>query len=551
MKTCLHLTFRFLLLCLNPKEVYSIDNLSAQTNDYLVQKIDSFQFDKNNPKVWRYINAYILKAKIRKDNETLFYAYKEGIYFSNDYHTKVKYADSTIVIAQKTRVNDLLIQSYLSKGMVHYQYKKFQPALQNYLLAEKKLNSKSSKYLYHKVIFNLALIKFHLKQLNEAYILFQRCSSYFEKNASDTNHQTYYLNTLYYITSILQSQQKFDLARQLSHDGIKLSKQMQDSHFIHYFSYLSAIDKYFEKDYKNTISILTKEIHYLEKQQDFNTLSKVYFYIGKSFEKLNDYEKLIEYFQKVDKIFNQNEFLDIEMRPVYESLINYSEKKSHYKDELYYINQLLKLDQLIHQNFEKLSPVILKEYDVKELLKLKKELEFKLYFYPILVFSVILISFIGLYYIYTHFFKNKSVHKNKLIDPQNMDIPTEVVLEILIKLDEFELNKLFLQPTLTLTQLAKTFKTNTAYLSRIINTQKGTNFSNYINQLRINYIMSLLENNENYHKHSIKDLSELGVFSSARHFSDAFFQVTSKRPNDFIKQLKHRIKLNELKNRNS
>jgi len=110
MKTYLQLIIGLILFSLSIENVFATDILSAQTNEYLVQKIDSFQYDKNNPQVWKYLNAYILKAKIRKDNETLFYGYKEGIFYSNDYSNKLKYADSTIVTAQKTQNNDFVIR---------------------------------------------------------------------------------------------------------------------------------------------------------------------------------------------------------------------------------------------------------------------------------------------------------------------------------------------------------------------------------------------------------------------------------------------------------
>ena len=551
MKTHLLLRIACLFFSLNLIEVYATDTFSAQTNEYLIQKIDSFQFNKNDPEVWKYLNAYILKSKVRKDYKSLFYGYKEGIYFSNDYEIKLKYADSAIVIAHKTKMNDLLVQSYLSKGIVYYQNKKFQPALQNYLLAERKLNTNTSDYLSYKVIFNLALIKYHLKQFPDADELFRKCSTYFEKNSSDTNHQAYFLNTLYYRASIQQAQQNLKESTQLNYQGFKLSEQMQNAYFIHYFSCSIAFDKYAEKEYQKTIQLLAKEINYLKEQQDFNTLSKAYFYIGKSFEKLNKQEKSIEYYEKIDQLFNQYEFLDIELRPAYEYLINYSIENKHYEKELYCINQLLKLDLLTQENFVQLSTTILKEYDVKELLKLKKQVELKIYLYPILVMISIVVSSIGLYFIYIRFVKNRKTQPEKNItDDVIIDIPNEIVLEILIQLDEFEANELFLQQTITLSKLAKSFKTNTAYLSKIINSQKKTNFSNYLNQLKVNYIINLLKRDEKYHKHTMRDLAELSGFSTTRHFSDAFFQSTTLRPNEFIKQLKHQLKWDELKDKN-
>lgn len=548
MKTSLQLLFGFLLLISNIENIYAIDPLSAQTDEFLVQKIDSFQTDKNNPEVWKYINAYIIKAKIRNDDPTLFYGYKEAIYYSHDYSNKLKYADSAIVIAQQTKNNDYIVQSFLSKGLVYYQFKKFQPALKNYLLAEKKLNKKSSNYLTHKVLFNVALIKFQLKQFSEAELLFQKCNIYFENNSSDVNHQAYYLNSLYYSVQILQAQHKYTDANQLHHIGLKLSQDSQNDYFIHYFTYLKGVQFYLEKDYQQSIATLTNELNYLKDQQDANTLSLAYFYIGKSYEAINEVQKSIIYFEKIDQLFNEYDFLDSDVRSAYETLIDYSANNRDYQDQLYYINQLLKLDHSTQQNIVKLSPILQKEYDEKELLKLKKNVEFKIIFYPILIGFVIILCSIGIFYNYNRFFKKPTIHKKNGKELSIIEIPIEVVNDILNQLNDFEMNQLFLQQTLTLAQLAKSFKTNSAYLSKIINSQKGTNFSNYINQLRINYLLSLLTNSDKFHEHSIRDLAELGGFSSSRQFSNAFFQATNSRPLDYIKQMKDKVNADKLKN---
>ena len=230
--------------------------------------------------------------------------------------------------------------------------------------------------------------------------------------------------------------------------------------------------------------------------------------------------------------------MDSEVRSTYKGLIKYSAKNNDFQNQLYYINQLLKLDSLTQRNVVKLSPIIQKEYDEKELLKLKKNVEFKLRFYPFLIGLVILLSSISMFVIYKRFYKSSLPTRKKTISLPITDIPPEILLDISKQLDEFEVNQQFLQPTLTLSQLAKSFKTNSAYLSKIINLEKGTNFSNYINHLKVNYILNLLTNSKKFHQHSISDLAELGGFTSARHFSDAFFQITSLRPNEYIRQLK-------------
>ncbi len=71
------------VFCLNAV-IYGqeMDSLSEKSNRYLVAKLDSFQFDRSNPLVWAYLNAYINNAKKINDFETLYYGYRDAIYFS-------------------------------------------------------------------------------------------------------------------------------------------------------------------------------------------------------------------------------------------------------------------------------------------------------------------------------------------------------------------------------------------------------------------------------------------------------------------------------------
>ncbi|MGU9939706.1 hypothetical protein ACNFNZ_14170 [Empedobacter brevis] len=65
--------------------------------------------------------------------------------------------------------------------------------------------------------------------------------------------------------------------------------------------------------------------------------------------------------------------MDSEVRPAYKGLIDNSANKNDFQNQLYYINQLLRLDSLTQRNIVKITPIIQKEYDEKELLKLKKK----------------------------------------------------------------------------------------------------------------------------------------------------------------------------------
>jgi len=76
------------------------------------------------------------------------------------------------------------------------------------------------------------------------------------------------------------------------------------------------------------------------------------------------------------------------------------------------------------------------------------------------------------------------------------------------KLSEFEQSNSFLKPNLTLTSVASELNTNTKYLSVFISQYKDPHFNDYINRLRINYIIQKLHSNPAYREYKISYLAE-------------------------------------------
>lgn len=96
---------------------------------------------------------------------------------------------------------------------------------------------------------------------------------------------------------------------------------------------------------------------------------------------------------------------------------------------------------------------------------------------------------------------------------------------------------MFLKKGLTLQKLSDQFKTNSTYLSKVINQYTGKNFSTYLNDLRIEYAIQLLKTEKITQKYTIKALGEMTGFTTSKHFSDAFQVYTGLRPSYFIDEL--------------
>ncbi|PZU87817.1 MAG: hypothetical protein DI529_06520 [Chryseobacterium sp.] len=119
-------------------------------------------------------------------------------------------------------------------------------------------------------------------------------------------------------------------------------------------------------------------------------------------------------------------------------------------------------------------------------------------------------------------------------------IPEKTENLILSKLEIFEQSKDVTDPNLSLAVLAKRLDTNSKYLSEIINKHKEKNFSNYLNELRVKYIVDKLENNPEYLQYKTSYLAEEAGFASRTTFTTIFKNVTGTSPSQFIDQLKNK-----------
>ena len=122
------------------------------------------------------------------------------------------------------------------------------------------------------------------------------------------------------------------------------------------------------------------------------------------------------------------------------------------------------------------------------------------------------------------------------------EIGAKIIDKILRKLDQFENDEKFLSQNISLQRLATKFKTNTKYLSNVINLEKEKSFPQYINDLRVEFALKEITENSKFRKYTIKAIAGDCGFNSAESFSKAFYKKHKVFPSYYIK------KIEELKN---
>lgn len=117
-------------------------------------------------------------------------------------------------------------------------------------------------------------------------------------------------------------------------------------------------------------------------------------------------------------------------------------------------------------------------------------------------------------------------------------MPEATKQELLKKLERFELSQQFTDRNISIAVLAGKMKTNTKYLSYIINRYRNKDFNSYINELRINYIIAKMEKDSRYLNYKISYLAEECGFATHSQFTTVFRNITGLSPSTFMTYLR-------------
>lgn len=169
-------------------------------------------------------------------------------------------------------------------------------------------------------------------------------------------------------------------------------------------------------------------------------------------------------------------------------------------------------------------------------------------FYIFLSIAITVISVFGLL-LYRQFNKktiDTAIEKStEVIAPKKEKAPSQTSIksdktvdEILLKLKNLEAQEFYLNPKYNLYATAKKIETNTTYLSTILNTHKKMTFTEYLNNLRIQYTLTRLEEDKKFRMYTIKAIAKEVGYKSHGSFSRAFKAKTGENPSTYLKKIR-------------
>lgn len=508
----------------------------------------------------RIASTYIDKARLEGDSIKMARGYSR-LSFVSTYEQALKYLDTTIQLSKNGNHKNFPTVGYLFKSLYLYNNEAYEESLKNaisgYQYAKQKDNVEQQITALHQINGINELWGDYSKTLEAEQLTYKLL----QENRSINRYYELYQSSVEGLGKCYVRLKKPDSALYFFQKGIELSLLAKDTATYHAFVSRTATALYVKGNYTAALDSLNKADQY----RDFFISSyPIYYnyYVGSIYHDMGRASEAVTHFEAVDSIYEEHKMLSPELPLVYNRLAEYYKGQDNDDMQLKYLYKLVLVDSLIDLKQIYIKDKTEKEYTIPKLLENKNELITRLRLanrkstikvWGTLATLLLAILALGYYFRRQQLYKKRfeslmkktevdlqsTVEKPEIKVPpvQKSEISEETIDEILGYLQKFEQRKGYLSQKVSLSDTAKSFGTNSTYLSKVVNIEKQKNFSKYINDLRIIYAFEELKTNSIFRKYTIKAIAQECGFKSAESFSKAFYKKYGIYPSFYIKQL--------------
>ncbi|MBP2833392.1 helix-turn-helix domain-containing protein [Aquimarina sp. U1-2] len=497
-----------------------------------------------------FFDEAIIKAYDSSNEDyVLFSKLSKASFLYNNYYLdlSLQIYNEALELATKLKYKQVQDNINIKIGRIKYAIDEYEVALK--IFKDNYNNFSNQKYdISYSTDIYIAKCYEKLNKIDSALVYLQKGIEKSRK-ANDKEYEILFLNefAIYYIhqKDLKKVDSVIDLAIQNSNE---LGVQKYNPTLLH----TKARSRVSVGNYQESVKILTKIIEDNDKKIVPENLSKYYKLLAESYKEIDSVQKSNEYYQKYvieeNKKHNRkfNTLSDLHQL----DLAKVNKKKDSYLQQRIYLTAivcillLLLLVFMLYQrkrnkvNQERFIVLMdkIKSYETKKKitdnsLNTNNNNEYidNANNHQSYINEENLEKFI-----------NKTEPKVPEIDTSNdtqFIIKDEKINEILLKLKKLEEKQYFLKQDFTLHSAAKRLKTNTAYLSKIVNNELGKGFSTYVNELRINYALLELKNNSKLRAYSVNSIAQEMGYKSADSFTKYFKVATGLTPSVYIKKM--------------
>ena len=543
--------------------------LSGQNENLAFQDLEN----SSNKKIKKYIRkAYNVGLEKKFDSATYYFerAFQlskeinnpDLIAYSKLIQARILYwqanTDEAKLIASKVLVNNLVkdsikVSAHFLYGEIYSYEKSYIQSLQHYLSVEKIIsnNTSLSKRDSSRIaasFYRIGKIHLEMKNTDKAEVYYNKALLYV-KNSNFKSYILFQMATLYEDIENTTQAIKYSL------EATKIASENEWQLMLP--TYYSGLSKYYIQINKGDSAI-----YYSKKGLHNNTYCRLNWLnanIGEAHLINKNYPEAIKYFKIALEYTTPDETLEVYelLREAYteskqyELALNQNDKFLVLKDSLDNLKikqEIVAITEKYEADKKQLKIESLSEKNELSDLVINKQKAQLISSVLLLVLTMVILVLITSFYIKQKSQKNLLYIKNRNLAQQ---IEDRIELKQSAKLsgiENFKKNEIhnfinglidvefYLDKDITLQKMAKKGKTNTSYLSKIINEDYNKSFANFVNDLRISYTLKKLETFPEYRKLTVHHIGDKAGFSSSNAFYRAFNKFTGLTPSYYIKR---------------
>ncbi|PHS63451.1 MAG: hypothetical protein COB12_09130 [Flavobacterium sp.] len=558
MKIIVRLTFIIIvLITMNANsQNFKKDSLINTSYESLIELYDLYLLDTIN--AFKIAKVYLEKAKKDNDSTKIARAYAR-MAFVSERRKALNYLDTTIIFSKNSADKNFPAEGYINKSLYLFDNDEYEKSLKNAILgyqsAKDKDNIDQQLTALHQINAINTLWGNYRKALDSELLTYKLLM----KNNNSEVFIQHYLYSLEGLGKCYVRLNKPDSALFYFKKGIVEAIKRKDTVTYYAFVSRSGSALYKTQNYKAALDSLRKGDK-IREAYNKKYLPYYFYYLGSIFYNQGNTKEGIKYFKKIDSIYEKRHVLQPELPIVYDKLATYYQNNGDKENQLKYLYKLIQVRKIIEAKSIYIKEKTEQDYHIPKLLEEKEALieELNIKNSNTKVITWVSLSFFAISILVTlYYFKRQQLFKkrfealenqleiksnkeNKILSEEDLGLPITIIEEILSKLIVFENKNKFLSQNISLNELSKNFKTNSTYLSKVINLKKDKNFSQYINDLRVDYSVIKIKEDSKFRRYTIKAIANESGFKNAESFSKAFYKKFGLYPSYYLKQLENK-----------
>ncbi|MDT7830913.1 helix-turn-helix domain-containing protein [Flavobacteriaceae bacterium S356] len=544
----------------------AITNTTSQNKEQLLDS--SYVYLYNQYYTYKYTDSlkaktiaaiYLKKAERAKDtiNMAMGYTFKSEVYKNDSIY--IDYLDHLIEVTSKKPTKLFPAFFHYRKGHLYALVRTNKnEALKEILLAKKYAESTGNDSLAYAMYTKIGRLVAQNGNRKKAIEIYRECYEYYKDHMHKVGKDDFFAFIYNYSTTYSDLSEN-DSALYYNKIAYQYSFEQKDTLLVAYSKFRQGQIHHTLENHQASVDSIKGAMDVLIDDENYLAVSQGYSLMGDSYIKLKEHPKALAYFGKVDSMYNTSKiFYNSEsQRTAFKFLYQHYKDKDDTQNQLHYLNKIISWDSIKMASDDRFEETLYDNYEKDNLERreaLIEELEKDISISNIIKYGMIGISVIALLLFFYEYNRRKKLKRRfdelasatrketgipKMVaqDKSKISVPKEVIDTIVKKLEAFERKNAFTSTRLSLNSLANDLKTNPNYLSKIINHRMGIGFSSYINELRINYVLDLLDKNPTIRKYSIEAIGNEVGYKNAQSFSNAFYKKTGLKPSYYIKQL--------------